>query len=101
MKWNAWTEDYYSMSINFMNKILFYDTLFCKCQTLIKYVAHLANYENEQSPVDNLTLIIGNVDFVNNLEYAWGNSLKYVMWAIKYVKSRANIYSLVSKTWQA
>ena len=36
---------------------------------LIKYVAHLTNYANKQIPIDNLTLIIGNVyDIVNNLE---------------------------------
>lgn len=68
---------------------------------LIKYVAHL-NYANKKIPIDNLTLIIGNVyDIVNNLECTWDNSLKYVMWAIKYVKLRAKVYSLVSKTWQA
>lgn len=38
---------------------------------------------------------------VNSLEYAWGKPVKYVMWAIKYAKSRAKVYSLVSKTWQA
>lgn len=59
---------------------------------LIKYVAHLTNYANKQIPIDNLTLIIGNVyDIVNNLECTWDNSLKYVMWAIKYVKPRAKV----------
>lgn len=36
---------------------------------------------------------------VNNLEYAWDKSVKYVMWAIN-VKSRAKVYSLLSKSWQ-
>lgn len=48
----------------------------------------------KQIPIDNLTLKIGNVyDIVNNLECTWDNSLKYVIWAIKYVKSRAKVYS--------
>lgn len=89
-------------SINFMNKIYLYNILSFRFQTLTKYKAHLAYYVNEKNPVDNLTLIIGNVcNIVNNQEYAWDKSVKYVMWAIKYVKSRAKVYSLVSKIWQA
>lgn len=57
-------------SINFMNKMHLYDILFYKCQILIKYIAYLTNYANEQSSIDNLNLIIGNVcNIVNNLEY--------------------------------
>lgn len=37
---------------------------------------------------------------VNDLEYAWDKSVKYVMWAIKYIKLRAKVYSLLSKIWQ-
>lgn len=68
---------------------------------LIKYIADFANYANEQNPTNSLTLIIGKVcNIVNNLEYAWDKSVKYVMWANKYVKSSAKVYSLVSKIWQ-
>lgn len=44
------------------------------------------------NPIDNLTLIIANVYYiVNHLEYAWDKSVKYVMWATKYVKSRGKV----------